>query len=396
MKLSTDSAGFLLLLGAMLAMIALGVDTTLPAMPLMQSDLPATAAEVQLTLTAFRMGVAAGQVACGPLSDRYGRRPVLLGGLALFGVASLACAGAGTLATLTTARFVMGVAAVSGPVISRAVVRDLFAGDAAARLMARMMVVFGIAPIAAPLAGGFLVEVAGWRAIYLFIAACGVLLFAAVALRLPETAPYPRPPMSAGQLVRNFAMLLSHRAYVGPLLVICSAQVGIFAFVTNASFVTAGVLHLSPAQFAGLFSFVMLGNIIGAQIGSRFVVRFGIRAMLKAGALLGAAGGCAMAALSWAGVQHVSALALPMLVYLIGAGLVIPSGSAAAMTPFPKIAGAASSLQLMTQLLAGAALGMIISAAYDGTTRPMATAIGAAGLALLVFERAFASPRAAA
>jgi DHA1 family bicyclomycin/chloramphenicol resistance-like MFS transporter len=393
MRLSTDSAGFMLLLGALLGMIAFGVDTTLPAMPVMQQELPASAAEVQLTLTSFLMGVAAGQVLCGPLSDRFGRRPVLLGSLALFSTASLACAASASLGALTASRFAMGVAAVAGPVLSRAVVRDLLVGDAAARLMARTMVAFGVTPIVAPLIGGFLVEAAGWQAVYLFIAATGTVLFVTVALRLPETAPHPRTPLSPAQLARNFGKLLGERAYVGPLLVTCAAQSGIFAFVTNASFVAANILGFTPGEFAALFSFVMLGHILGAQIGSRLVVRHGIRGMLKAGALAGLAGGVAIAALSWAGVQHVAAIALPMLVYLVGAGLVIPAGSAAAMAPFPKIAGAASSLQLMTQLLVGASLGMVISAAYDGTTRPMATAIGAAGIALFVLERVFSRPQ---
>jgi MFS transporter, DHA1 family, multidrug resistance protein len=395
MKLPTDSAGFMLLLGAMLAMIAFGVDTTLPAMPELQSDFAATAGEVQVTLTSFLMGVAAGQLVCGPLSDRYGRRPLLLGGLALFSVASVLCALATTIGWLTLARFVMGIAAVTGPVISRAVVRDVLAGDEAARLMARMMVAFGVAPILAPLAGGFLVETAGWRSIYIFIAACGITLLLVVALRLPETAPSIRPPLSVGQLLRNFRLLLSHRSYIAPLLIICACQAGIYAFVTNASFVAANVLGFSPGHFAGLFSFVMLGHIMGAQLGSRLVMSYGIRAMLKSGAVLGMLGGVCIAAASWAGVQHVAAIALPMLVYLTGAGLVIPSASAAAMTPFPKIAGAASSLQLMTQLVCGASLGMLISASYDGTTRPMATAIGAAGIALFVLERTFARPRPA-
>jgi DHA1 family bicyclomycin/chloramphenicol resistance-like MFS transporter len=386
-RLSTDSGAFTGLLAALLALVSLSVDTTLPAMPQMQADFGATPAEAQLTLTTFLLGVAAGQLVCGPLSDRVGRRPVFLGALAVFIAACAACALAQSIASLAAWRFVVGAAAVVGPVLSRAVVRDLHAGAKAAKLMSSMMVLFGASPILTPLVGGFLVEAAGWRSIHWFAAAYGAALMAIVARVLPETAPAERPPFSAAQIVRNFGLLLSHPAYRGPMLVSCASQCGIYAFVTNSSFVVVSVLGYSPWQYAGLFSFVMFGHIIGAQLGSRMVARQGMRRILALGAVFGFAGGASMALLAWAGVEGFWALSLPMLLYLTSAGLVIPTAQAAALTPFPKIAGAASSLQLMIQLLLGASLGVVIAAAFDGTTRPMAYAIGACGVALIVLER---------
>lgn len=386
-RLATDSAAFPAILAGLIALLSMSIDSTLPALPQLQRDFDATPAEVQLTLTAFLLGVAAGQLFCGPLSDRYGRRPVFLASLAAFIATAMMCAMAGSIGTLSAWRFVMGAVAVTGSVLSRAVVRDVHGGLQAARLMSRVMVIFGISPILAPLIGGVLVSTGGWRAIYWYLAGYGLLALAIVWIVLPETAPKERARLSPVDLVRNFGRLLSHRGYRGPMLVSVASQCGIYAFVTNSSFVAATVLGYSPWQYAGLFSFTMFGHIIGAQLGARMVVKSGIRRILALGAALGCIGGLSMAVLAWAGVNSFAAIGVPMLLYLISAGLVIPSAQAAALTPFPQIAGAASSLQLMIQLLLGAGLGVVIAAAFDGTTRPMATAIGLCGVALLLLER---------
>ncbi|MCC6472384.1 MAG: multidrug effflux MFS transporter [Burkholderiales bacterium] len=389
MRVNPESTALALLLAMLMATISVSVDATLPALPLLLAEFDAGSNEVLFTLTAFFLGYAAAQLVCGPLADRFGRRPVLLWGLTLHAAASLGCASAGSLASLAGWRFLMGLACVVGPVLARAIVRDLHAGEHAARLMARVMTLFGVAPILAPLAGGALLAAGGWRAIYVGIALATMVLVAVIAASLPETAPRAARGSSVSpvRFVRNFGTLLAHPGYRSALLVGCAAQAGIFAFVTNASLVSVQVLELTPGQFSALFAFVMLGHIAGAQAGSRLVMRRGINAMLRLGAALSFAGGMLLAACSFAGLENAWSVAIPMLLYLAGAGIVIPCVSAAALTPFPSMAGAASSLQLFIQTLIGAALGLAVTAAADASTRPIAAAIGLCSLALFAFER---------
>jgi MFS transporter, DHA1 family, multidrug resistance protein len=191
-------------------------------------------------------------------------------------------------------------------------------------------------------------------------------------------------PMRTG---RNFLYLLSQRGFIVPSALACASQMGVYAFVTNSALVVVPLLGYTPSQYAVLFSLVMLGHIIGAQFGSRKVMRHGIARMLQIGAAASIVGGIVLAALSWLHIDHGVALALPMALYMLGNGLIMPSASAAALTPFPKIAGAASSLLAMMYLLGGAILGVVISALFDGTSRPLCTAIGLCGIVLYTAER---------
>jgi DHA1 family bicyclomycin/chloramphenicol resistance-like MFS transporter len=343
----------------------------------------------QLTLTTVFAGFAAGQVLWGPLSDRFGRKPVLAAGLALALAAAVAGAAAASVAQVAAARFAQGIGMASGPLIGRAIVRDLYSHEQAAMLLARMTIVFSVVPVAAPAAGAALAAAAGWEAVFWCHAAVTMLLLGAAAAMLRETAPAARASVHPGAIARTFAAILAERRFLAPFLVMLCAQIGILAFVSNSAFTLIRGLGVSTPAYGLMFGAVMLGQISGAWASSRLVRRAGIARMLGRGTVVVFAAGIAAAALAWAGVQHWAAVVLPFMFFLFGCALIIPSATAAALTPFPAAAGAASSLMGAIAFALGAALSSLLAALFDGTARPMASAAALAGLGAFAFHRMF-------
>jgi len=376
-----------LLLGILVSLTALGTDAWLPALPVAADALGAPVVEMQLTVTTYFLGLAAGQLVWGPLSDRYGRRPVLMAGLGLALGASLVAMFAASAGALIWLRLAQGFGMSAGPVIARTVARDLYANEQAAHLLARMTLVFSIIPIAAPLAGGILVTFAGWQAVFAMLAVVAAALIVRVALRLDETAPALRASMHPATVLRTFASILAEPRFRAPFSVMLCAQIGIFAFVANSSFTLMRGMGVTPPTYAMLFAIVMLGQIAGAWASSRLVVRLGIAKLLRIGTALAAVSGLLAALLAWAGLAHPAAVVLPFMAFLGACALIVPSATAAALTPFPKTAGTASSLMGATQFVLGAAVATLLGALYDGSARPMATLTAVAALAAFVLER---------
>lgn len=376
-----------LLLGVLIALTPLGTDLYLPALPAIGRALQAPVEQTQHTVTTFFLGLAIGQLVWGPLSDRYGRKPVLLAGLLLALLASLAGGLATAVGTLTWARFAQGVGLSAGPVAARSVVRDLFAHEHAAQLLARMTIVFSVVPIAAPLAGAVLLRL-GWPAIFAALAAVALLLIIAVARGLAETAPRTQSDAAnAGRLVQRFGAILREPRFTAHgVLLLCTFS-GIFAFVSNSAFVLQQGLGVAPATYALLFATVMLGQIAGAWLSSRLVMRLGIGAMLRLGTRLACAAGVVALGLALGGAQHWSAVIGPMAAYMFACSCIIPAATAAALSPFPGAAGAASSLIGTLQFALGAAVSSALGAAFDGTAGPMALVIALGGCGALLSER---------
>jgi len=388
MPLAHSSVWFTVLLGLLLALTPLGTDSFLPAMPAIARDLGAEPARVQLGLTTFFLGVAAGQLGWGPLSDRFGRRPTLLAGCALFLGASVACMFAGSATEIAALRLAQGLAMSSGPVIARSIVRDLHAREQAARMLAQMQVVFGIVPIAAPLIAGGLLAWLGWQSVFGFHALMAVAITAAVAIGLAETAPRERRSIHPLQIAASFGALASDRRFVTPLATLLCGLTGLFAFLANSSFALADAADVTPAQYGVLFAVVMVGQIIGAWLSSRWVARLGIAHMLRFGTRMCAASGILVAALAWAGATHWTAVIVPVTAYMFALSFIMPHATALAMAPFPQSAGAAASLLGAGQFGLGATVSAALGALYDGTVRPMATVMALAGIAALAVEAA--------
>ncbi len=396
MPLRPDTLALTVLLALLTALGPLSTDMYLPSLPAIAQGFGTDTAGAQLTLSAFLVGFAAGQVFYGPLADRRGRKPVLLAGMGLFILASLACAFATSIEMLTVARFLQALGA-SGPIVlARAVVRDLYEGPRAGRELSRMGTVMGVVPAAAPIFGALLEATFGWRSTFFLTAALGVGLAAAVVIGLPETLKRrSTEPFSAAAILRGYAVLLENRTYRLYLVTCALAYSGLFAFISGSSFVLQRVYGLSEILFGFAFSFVVLGYVAGTVIAQRVVGRRGIRGTVRLGVACLALGGTAMLAGALVGPRHPLELMLPMALYTCGIGFTLPQSMAGAMGPFPDRAGAASSFIGLCQMSAAAVVGIGLGHALDVTPVALPLVIAALGLAAFAVFAA-AKPDAAA
>ena len=393
MNKTDTSAALTLLLGILVALSALGTDLYVPAMPDAAASFAAPVSATQFTLTAYFIGLAVGQLVWGPLSDRYGRRPVLIAALGMMLAITAAAPYSPSIGALALLRLAQGVAMSGGVVVARSIVRDLHAHEQAARLLARMVIVFSVVPIGAPVLGAALTAGFGWRAVFWAFAAVAVGLLAAVSLGLRETAPAERRSAHPSEIARTLGGILAERRFVSPLLLLLSCQAGILSWVASSSF-TLTHAGVSIQAYGWMFAGVMLGQIAGAWVASRFVLRLGSARLLHAGAWLVLCGGLAVAALSWAGVAHWMALVAPFCVLLFGTALILPSATSMALSPFPQAAGSASSLIGAVGFTSGAVLSTILGMTFDGTSRPMASTAALAGVCAFTFERMLARGKA--
>jgi DHA1 family bicyclomycin/chloramphenicol resistance-like MFS transporter len=379
-----------LLLGALIAASPLAMDVYLASMPSMTRALDATTAEVQLTLSVYMYGWGIAQLFAGPISDRLGRRPVLLAGLAVFVVASIACALSRNVFMLIGARLVQAVSMAPIAVVPRAVVRDLYSGDKAAHILSLMGVVLGIAPVVAPLLGSNLHVLLGWQSNFVLVALYAAVLWCFVRGALPETLARPDARATKPRvIVANYRRLLGSPTYVGYMLVAAFGFSGLFAFLAGSAFVFVSVMGQSEQGFGVMFGTVMLGNITGALIGSRLVRRIGIARQVRLGTALMLVAGFTLGGLALGGVSSPLAVIVPMFVFMMTFTMTMPPATAGALTPFPQIAGSASSLLAFCQFVVASTAALVVGLTLDGTTRPMALMIAASSLG------AFASLRIA-
>ncbi len=365
------------------------MDMFLPSVPVIAQTFGAEPGAAQQAVTTYLLGLAVGQLAWGPVSDRFGRRPVLLAGLGLFLLSSVFGAAANSVQQVVLLRFAQGFGMSSGPVVARSIVRDLYAREQAAHLLARMMAVFGVIPVVAPLAGGQAVALGGSPAVFWAFAAVALALLAAVAFGLRETAPAERASIAPARIAAGYGLLIGDVRFRSALVTMLLAQLGIIAFVSGSSLAMVQALDLTPTAFSLLFAAVMLGQIAGGIIGSRLVGSLGIGRMVRLGAALTLAGGILLAAMALADLRHWSAVVVPMTIYLFGCSFMIPNATAAALSPFPKMAGAASSLLGAMPFGLGALVSAGLAGAFDGSTRPMALTICIFGIAAFVAEKHF-------
>ena len=376
------------LLTAVVGLGALSIDMFLPSLPTIGAVFGAAPATAQLTVTLFLMAFAASQLVHGPLSDRVGRRWVLVGGLALYTAAGLACAVAPTMSVLIGARVLQALGGGTGPVVARAVIRDLYDRERAARIFSYMGVAQALNPMLAPVAGGYLHDAFGWRAVFVVLAGLGALFVALMIVGVSETNVRRDPTaLHPGQLGRNVAALLSDRSYLAYVLVNALMFGGQFAFISGSSFVLIEGLGVSPSVFGLCFGAVAFGIMSGTVLSGRFGAALGLDRTIQAGTALGAAAGLVLAGLAWSGVRTVAAIIAPMFVFAVGLGLTLPNGMAGAIGPFPRMAGLAAAIAGFLQLTGSALYSVAVGRYYDGTARPMTTAIALAGVAALAIFR---------
>jgi DHA1 family bicyclomycin/chloramphenicol resistance-like MFS transporter len=383
----------------MLALLAalgpLSTDMYLPSLPAIARELSATTAGTQGTLSAFLLGFAAGQFVYGPVSDKAGRRPVLLAGLGIFLVGSAACALAPTIGMLIAGRFLQAIGAAGPIVLARAMVRDLYEGPRAGRELSRIAMIMGLVPALAPILGSVLQGLSGWRANFWAALLCGIALVLAALLVLPETLSARLPgPLSFGGMLRSFGTLLRHPAYRVYVALAALAYGGLFAFISGSSFVLQGVYGLTELGFAFSFAFTVMGYIAGTVLAQRLVRSRGLDGTIAVGVMCLATGGVLMLALVLLRVPSPAAVVGPMALYTAGVGMTLPSSQAAAMTPFPERAGAASSLLGIVQMSFAALVGIGLGHALGREAWPLPVAVAASGAA--AFALFYATRRARA
>ncbi len=371
------------LLTAVVGLGALSIDMFLPSLPALALAYGTDAATAQLTVTLFLAGLAPSQLVWGPLSDRYGRRRTLITGLALYAAAGLGCALAPGISALILARVVQAFGAGSGQVISRAIVRDVYPRDQAARVLALMGTAQALNPILAPILGGVLHALLGWRSVFFVLAGFGALfVLAAAALRArDQREARHRPRCSRRAWPRTSLTVLRDPSYVAYVLVVTFMFCGQFAFISGSSFVLIQGLGVPPAVYGFCFAAVAVGIMTGSFVTSRLAGRVPGDRLIVVGTGLGAAAGLVMALLAWSGVTGVAAIIAPMFFFSLGLGLANPNAVAGAVAPYPHMAGLAAAGLGVIQMSGSALYGITVGHLSDGTAGPMAIAIASAGAA---------------
>jgi DHA1 family bicyclomycin/chloramphenicol resistance-like MFS transporter len=392
-------ARFALVLGALSAAGPMAIDMYLPALPMIAHDLHATQGQAELSMTTFFLGLMLGQPFYGPLSDRFGRKPPLLGGMMLFVLASVACSLATGPQVLIAGRFLQGLGSGSAIAISAATIRDRYTGHQAARLLALRVMVLGLSPILSPVLGAGLISVVSWRFIFWFAAAYG-LLSSALLLLIPETRdPAHRSVTHAAKVLGIYGRLVLDRSFLGAVAVVAFMQLAFSAYIADSSFVFIKIDHAPPGLYSAIYASNAIGFITLAQFAPNLMRRFKAERLIVAGSALQAVNAVILFACAVTGHVAVAVLIAPLFLFLASFGLVGGPATVTALHNHGPVAGTASSLLSFLQWGSAAVGSGLVAAMANGTALPMtAVMMGAALLGLLAAQRAFGwlAPPAAA
>lgn len=380
-----------LVLGLMSAVGPFAIDMYLPALPAIGAGLGATVPAMQGTITAYFIAFGLAQMIYGPWADQAGRKLPVLTGLAIFAAGSVICALAPTVGVLSAGRAVQGLGAAAVMVVPRAIVRDLYTGHEATRLMATIMLVISVSPFLAPLAGALTMQAFGWRAIFGLLTGAAALSMALALLAQPETLPPERrQPVSARAMLATMGALLRHRGFVALTLLGAFAIASFFVFIAQASFVYAAAFGLTPTQFSYAFAVNALGFFAASQVAAGLGMRFGARRVMVLASTGFAAATVGLWLLALAGLATLPVTMAGLFVGNAFLGLVIPTAMVMALEDQGEAAGMASSLGGTIQMLAGGALVAATAPLFDGTVLPMLSAIGLCGALTFVLSRVVA------
>ncbi|POA20020.1 Bcr/CflA family drug resistance efflux transporter [Pseudomonas sp. FW300-N1A1] len=370
----------ILILGALSAFGPLAIDFYLPAFPAMAAAFGTDEKHVQLTLASYFLGLSIGQLAYGPVADRFGRRIPLLVGVALFTLASLVCAFAPSLEWLIGARFVQALGGCAGMVISRAVVSDKCDAVGSAKVFSQLMLVMGLAPILAPMLGGLLVNLHGWQSIFIALTLFSALSALAVALGLPESLPanQPRQPLSGA--LRQYGRLLSDKVFLGHALTGGIAIAGMFAYIAGSPFVFIKLYGVPPEHFGWLFGSNAAGFILVAQLNARLLSRRGPAFLLSRTVWIYLTAGLALLAVCSLHTEQLWPVLIPLFICISSLGCIIPNASACAMSGQGARAGSASAMLGCLQFSVAAGASALVVVLHDGTAVPMAMVISLCGI----------------
>lgn len=374
----------LLILGILTAFGPMAIDLYLPSFPALAQAFTTDVEHIQGSLAAYFVGMAIGQLMYGPLIDRYGRRRPLLIGVAVFSLASLACAVSGSLEHLILARFVQALGGCVGIVASRTVVRDLCDPPTTAKVFSQLLLVMGLAPILAPLLGGFLLETAGWPSLFFALAFFSAMTWLAVWRWLPETYPVGLEPAPLSGALGQYVRLWQDRHFLGHTLTCGFAMGGMFAYIAGSPYVFIELYGVPAGHYGWVFGSNAAGYILMAQLNARLLRYQGPLFWLKRWVLFYLGSGVALIAVACSHPQSLWPLLIPLFCCIASLGCIMPNATACALAEQGERAGSASALLGCVQFVLAASAALLVGFLHNGSVVPLAGVIGLCGLLALL------------
>ncbi len=381
-------APLLLLIIGFLMLQPLSTDLYLASLPSLSQVFKVPPSTVQLTLSLFVIGFGSAQLVIGPLSDRYGRRPVLLWGLSLYLLGSVLCGLAPSIEMLIAARFLQAVGCCSAAMVARAIVRDAWDAEHSVRVIARASTWLSLAPLIGPILGSYLQVKLGWRAAFAVHATFSSLLLAMTAWRLPETNLHRDPQATNLRgLLANFRLLLGAREFWAYALPAALSYGSLFAFISGASLVLIRVLDVPTAYFGYCFAFGVSGYLSGTIVCRRLLARIGTAGAFRVGSSLSLAAGVSFLLAVLAGLSHWALVVLAMFLTMCAHGINFPIGQSGAVAPFPRQAGTAAGLMGAMAMAVAFLVGTLVAASFNGTLYPLALIVAVLGVSIFISVR---------
>lgn len=365
------SRGLIFLLAMVSALGPAAMQILLPAIPVLRDSFDVSTAVAQLTLSLSMAAIAVATLAFGPLSDRYGRKPVLIGGTVVTIIGSIVCIVAPDINTLIAGRIVQAAGGAVGVVVARAIVRDVYDARESASVIATLVMVMVVLPMLSPAIGGELMVRLDWHAIFYLVAIISFILILAMVHSLPETLVEPQPFSGVGDMVRTYYNLMKLAEFRGYGFCLAFVSVVFFTFISAAPEIMVSVLHRPPNEYGYYFILIPLGFMAGNYVTRRFGARVGLQQMIDHGTRVSIVGVGLAIVLQWLGFTHPAALFLPIALAIFGNGVTLPNAQAGAINAAPKMAGSASGLTGFMQMGFSALAAQLVAQLFNGTVYPM-------------------------
>lgn len=365
------SRSLIMLLAAASALGPVAMQILLPAVPVLKESFGVSTAVAQLTLSLSMASIALATLAYGPLSDRFGRKPVIIGGILITILGSVLCILAPTIELLIAGRIVQAAGGAVGLVVARAIVRDMYDAREAATVIATLVMVMVVMPMLSPALGGELMVLFGWRSVFYLVALVSFVLLILMLRQLPESLRTPMPFTGIAAMLMGYKSLFRSRIFCGYAFNVAFVSVVFFSFISAAPEIMVNVYHRPATEYGYYFIMVPLGFMSGNYLARRFATRMGIRRMIDAGTQITILGIAVTLALQYSGFTHPLSLFLPVSFAIFGNGITLPNAQAGAINEFPAMAGSASGLTGFLQMGLSAVAAQLVAIIFNGTVYPM-------------------------
>ncbi len=381
------SRGIILLLAAVSALGPVAMQILLPAVPVLKESFQVSTGVAQLTLSLSMLSIALATLAYGPLSDRYGRKPILLVGITINVIGSILCIFAPTIELLIAGRIVQAAGGAVGLVVARAIVRDIYGAREAAAVIATLVMVMVVLPMISPAVGGEMMVLFGWRSVFYLVAIASSIMLVMLYLHLPETLQKPVPFTGVVNLLRGFRSLFRSRVFCGYAVNVAFVSVVFFSFISAAPEIMVSVLHRPATEYGYYFIMIPLGFMLGNFVARHFATTLGIHRLIDYGTRISIVGIVLALILQWLKIVHPLALFMPIAFAVFGNGITLPNAQAGAINEFPDMAGTASGLTGFMQMGLSAVAAQLVAILFNGTVFPMLLLmLLAATISLLAFR----------